>query len=126
MNHIFYLDGNTKKISWVIKTNDRIVNQERIHVDMYKDNVTDIQSKYIALHVGLFWGIGVFIIKNEESVKIKLDEKIMYEHFTSSAKIEDKLIQKRIHFIRQLEKQRKLEIEFEIIDKEENLARNAK
>lgn len=126
MHHIFYLDGNTKKISWVIKTNDRIVNQERVHVDMYKDSVTDIQSKYIALHVGLFWGIGVFIVKNEDRVKIKLDEKIMYEHFTSNAKIENELIQKRMHFIRQLEKQRKLKLEFEIIDKEENLARNAK
>ena len=124
MQHIFYSDGNTKKISWVIKTNDIIVNQDRIHVEMYKDKVTNIQSKYIALHVGLFWGIGVFIIKNEDSIKIKLDEKVMYNHFTVNSKIEDELIQKRIQFIRQLVKQRKLKIDFEIIDKSNNLASN--
>jgi len=122
LQHIFYSDGNTKKISWVIKTNDTIVNQDRIHAEMYKDKVTNIQSKYIALHVGLFWGIGVFIIKNEDSIKIKLDEKIMYNHFTINSKIEDKFIQKRIQFIRQLVKQRKLKIDFEIIDKSNNLA----
>jgi len=44
--------------------------------------VTSLQSKYIALHVGLFWGIGIFIIKNEDIVKIKLDEKIMYDHLS--------------------------------------------
>ena len=91
---------------------------------MYKDKVTNIQSKYIALHVGLFWGIGVFIIKNEDSIKIKLDEKVMYNHFTVNSKIEDELIQKRIQFIRQLVKQRKLKIDFEIIDKSNNLASN--
>ncbi len=124
LQHIFYSDGNTKKISWVIKTNDTIVNQDRIHAEMYKDKVTNIQSKYIALHVGLFWGIGVFIIKNEDSIKIKLDEKIMYNHFTVNSKIEDELIQKRIQFIRQLVKQRELKIDFEIIDKSNNLASN--
>ncbi len=124
LQHIFYSDGNTKKISWVIKTNDTIVNQDRIHAEMYKDKVTNIQSKYIALHVGLFWGIGVFIIKNEDSIKIKLDEKIMYNHFTVNSKIEDELIQKRIQFIRQLVKQRKLKVDFEIIDKSNNLASN--
>jgi hypothetical protein len=81
-----------------------------------------MQSKYIALHVGLFWGIGVFIIKNEDSVKIKLDEKIMYENFTLDKKIEDKLIIKKTKFIRQLIKQRKLQIEFEKINTNENLA----
>ncbi len=84
--------------------------------------MTEIQSKYIALHVGLFWGIGVFIIKNKDSIKIKLDEKIMYENFTLDKKIEDELIIKKIKFIRQLIKQRKLQIEFEKIDTDENLA----
>jgi len=126
LHHIFYLEGNKRKISWAIKTNDTIVNQNRIHAEMYKDKVTDIQSKYIALHVGLFWGIGVFIIKNEDSIKIKLDDETMYDHFTSNSKIKDELIQKRMQFIRQLQKQRKLKIEFESIEKDMNLARNTK
>ena len=90
---------------------------------MYKGKVTDIQSKYIALHVGLFWGIGVFIIKNEDSVKIMLDEKIMYDHLTSNSEIEDAMIVKKIHFIKQLIAQRKLEIKFELIGTDGNLAR---
>jgi len=104
---------------------DSIVKQNREHADIYKDKVTSLQSKYIALHVGLFWGIGIFIIKNEDIVKIKLDEKIMYDHFTSNSKIEDEFIEKRMQFIRQLIEQRKLKIEFEMIDSDKNLARKS-
>jgi len=121
--HAFYSDGNTKKISWVIQTNDSIVKQNRDHADIYKNKVTSLQSKYIALHVGLFWGIGIFIIKNEDVIKIKLDEKIMYDHLTSNVKIEDEFVEKRIQFIRQIIEQRKLKVEFEIIDLDKNLAR---
>ena len=99
MYHIFYSDGDTKKISWVIQTKDSIVKQNRDHADIYKNKVTSLQSKYIALHVGLFWGIGIFIIKNEDIVKIKLDEKIMYDHLTSNSKIEDELVEKRIKWL---------------------------
>lgn len=124
MNHVFYSDGNAKKISWTIETNDSRVEQNRNHVDIYKDKVTELQSKYVALHIGLFWGIGVFIIKNQDSIKIKLDDKIMFNQFTTNAKIEDEFVQKRIQFIKQLVKQRKLKIQFELIDTEENLAKN--
>ncbi len=125
MYHIFYSDGNTKKISWVIQTRDSIVKQNRDHAEIYKNKVTSLQSKYIALHVGLFWGVGVFIIKNEDIVKIKLDEKIMYDHFTSNSKIEDEFIEKRIQFIKQLIEQRKLKIEFQMLDTDKNLARKS-
>jgi formate-dependent nitrite reductase cytochrome c552 subunit len=123
--HVFYSDGNAKRISWVIQTKDSIVEQNREHADIYKDKVTSLQSKYIALHVGLFWGIGIFIIKNEDIVKIKLDEKIMYDHFTSNSKIEDEFIEKRMQFIMQLIEQRKLKMEFEMIDSDKNLARKS-
>jgi len=121
--HVFYSDGDTKKISWVIQTGDSTVEQNRDHAEIYKNKVTSLQSKYIALHVGLFWAVGVFIIKNKNSVKIKLDEKIMYDHFTSNLKIEDEFIEKRIQFINQLIEQRKLNIEFQMIDTDKNLAR---
>lgn len=99
-----------------------MVKQNREHAEVYKNKVTDIQSKYVALHVGLFWGIGVFIIKNRDSVKIMLDEKIMYEHLTRDSKIEDEFIIKKIGFIKQLIMQRELKVEFEIskIDKNSN------
>ena len=124
MHHVFYLDGNAKKISWVIQTNGSIITQNRDHAEIYKDKVTSLQSKYVALHVGIFWGIGVFIIKSKDKIKIKLDEKIMYDHFTSNSKIEDEFIEKRIQFIKQLIKQRKINIEFQIIDTNKNLAKN--
>ncbi len=63
------------------------------------------------------------IIKNRDIIKIKLDEKIMYDHLTSNSKIEDEFVEKRIQFIRQLIEQRKLKIEFEMIDSDKNLAR---
>ena len=103
--------------------NESKAEQNRIHAEMYKDNVTVIQSKYIALHVGLFWGIGVFIIKNEDSIKIMLDEKIMYDHLTSNLEIEDVMMIKKIHFIKQMIAQRKLEVKFEMISTKDNLAR---
>jgi len=123
LHHVFYLDGNAEKISWVIQTEDSKVEQNRIHAEIYKNKVTNLQSKYIALHVGLFWGIGVFIIKNEDHAKIKLDEKIMYDQFTSNSKVEDSIIVKKIHFIKQLIAQKKLEIKFELISMDDNLAR---
>ena len=123
MDHNFYLDGNAEKISWVIQTNESKAEQNRIHAEMYKNKVTNIQSKYIALHVGLFWGIGVFIIKNDDSIKIMLDEKIMYEHLTSNMKINDITVDKKIHFIKQLIAQRKLQVTYEIIDPENNVAK---
>jgi len=124
MNHVFYSDGNTQKITWIIQNDDSSFIENREHVDMYKDKVTNLQSKYVALHVGLFWGIGTFIIKNEDNIKIKLDEKIMFEQFTTDSKIMDSFIQKRLRFIRQLIDQRKLKIEFEVINKDKNIAKN--
>ncbi|PJC50367.1 MAG: hypothetical protein CO032_05160 [Nitrosopumilales archaeon CG_4_9_14_0_2_um_filter_34_16] len=82
-----------------------------------------MQSRYISLHIGLFWGIGIFLIKNGDTVKIKLDEKIMFDQITSNLEINDKLIGKRIQFIKQLVNQRKIKIQFELIDRRENLAK---
>ena len=122
MDHVFYSDGNAKKVSWLIQTNDSIIDQNREHVDIYKDKISNIQSKYVALHIGLFWGIGVFVIKNEDHLKIKLDDKIMFEQLTANLKIKDEFIQNRIKFINQLIAQRKLKIEFELILQKDNLA----
>ena len=122
MNHVFYSDGNAKKIAWIIQTNDSIVDQSREHAQIYKNKITDLQSKYVALHIGLFWGIGVFKIKNEDVVKIKLDEKIMISQLNADLQIEDGFIANRIKFIKQLTTQRKLKIEFEQIQQKNNLA----
>ncbi len=122
MDHVFYSDGNAKRVSWLIQTNDSIIDQSREHVDIYKDKISNIQSKYVALHIGLFWGIGVFVIKNDDHLKIKLDDKIMFEQLTTNLKIKDEFIQDRIKFINQLIVQRELKIEFKLILQKDNLA----
>ena len=123
MHHVFYSDGNAKRISWVIQTDDSEIEQSRDHVSIYRDKVTDLQSKYVALHVGLFWGIGVFIIKNEDTVKIKFDDKIMFNQVMLDSEIKDQFIQKRIQFIKQLITQRRLKVKFELINIDENVAK---
>lgn len=41
MKHVFYCDGNQKKIAWVIQTDGNAVEQQRDHADIYLDKVTD-------------------------------------------------------------------------------------
>ncbi len=122
MDHVFYSDGNAKRISWIIQTNDSVIEQNREHVDIYRNKISNLQSKYVALHIGLFWGIGVFKIKNKEVVKIKLDGKTMFDQLSTDLEIDDKFIANRIKFINQLTKQKKLKIQFELIKQKDNLA----
>ena len=96
--------------------------QNRKHVEGYKNKITVIQSKYVALHVALFWGIGTFNIKNEDQVKIKLDEKIIYQQLKNEITVHDEFIKNKIKFIENFIKQRKLKVEFEIIGSENNKA----
>ena len=123
MEHILYLDGNFSNISWIIQTNETIVSQSRKHTENHKNKTTKIQSKYVALHVALFWGIGTFIIKNEDTVKIELDEKIMYEQLKLETVTKDEFITNKIKFIQSLIKQRKLKVEFKKIEFKNNIAK---
>jgi hypothetical protein len=122
MEHVLFFDGDTKRISWAIQTDKSIVKQKRQHVEIYLNKVTNIQSKYIGLHIGLFWGVGMFIIKNQDTVKIAVDEKPIFEHLSLNKKNNDEFIDRRIFFIRQFIKQRKLKIQYELISPEKNLA----
>ena len=123
MQHVFYADGNSTKISWLIDTNGKLSSQQREHAQLYYDKVSDIQSKFIALHVGLFWGIGTFIIKNKDSIEIILDQKEMFDHLSSDKTIDDEFIKKRTGFINQLINQRQLEIKYTLETTENNLAK---
>ena len=123
MEHILYLDGNFSNISWIIQTNETIVSQSRKHTENHKNRITKIESKYVALHVALFWGIGTFIIKNEDTVKIELDEKIMYEQLKLETVTEDEFITNKIKFIQSFIKQRKLKVEFKKIESKNNIAK---
>ena len=123
LEHIFYSYGNLEKIAWTIKTNDVEKVQNRDHIMMYKNKISEIQSKYVALHVGLFWAIGVFLIKNEDNVTIKIDDETMFRNLKSKLETNDDFIKNRIHFVKQLILQRKLKVKFELIEPKENLSR---
>jgi len=122
LEHVLFFDGNTKRISWVIQTNNSVIEQKREHVDIYLDKITNQQSKYIGLHVGLFWGIGMFIIKNQDIVKVAIDDNSIFEHLSTNQKSHDEFIEKRTYFIRQLIEQRKLKVHYELISADKNLA----
>jgi hypothetical protein len=124
LEHVLFSDGNAKRISWTIQTDESKVDQKREHADLYVDRVTDEQSKYIALHVGIFWCIGTFRIKNGDTVNVMLDLKSMYEHLANKSKINDDFIEARTDFINQLIAQRKLDIHYHLINSKENLATN--
>ena len=122
MKHFLYLDGDLKRISWIIQTDGIEFKQTREHVEEYRDKITKTQSKYVALHIALFWGIGTFKNKNYDDVKIILDEKTMYDQLKSGNNVNDEFIKNKIKFIQMFIKQRKLKIEFSIIDSKENIS----
>ena len=117
-----FSDGNQKRISWVIQSNDSTEEEKREHVDEYLDKVTDEQSKYIALHVGIFWGIGRFIIQNEDTINVMLNSKSMYKHLTEDGKSSDEFIEKRTWFLKDLISKRKLDIKYHLIVSQDDLA----
>lgn len=123
MQHVFFCRWKFNQNLWLIDTNGKISSQQREHAQLYYDKVSDIQSKFIALHVGLFWGIRTFIIRNKDSVKIILDDKEMFDHLSSNKIINDEFIKTRTGFINQLINQRELEIKYILETTEKNLAK---
>ena len=52
-----------------------------------KLNITNYEeSKFVALHVGIYWGLGVYIIKDNDQVNVMCDSKMVYETFTKGKK----------------------------------------
>lgn len=125
MDHVYFSDGNQKRISWVIQNEETNVVQHRDHAENYLDRVSVEQSKYIALHVGIFWSIGRFIIKNGDTVKIMLDSKSIFDHLSNNTISTDSFLETRTRFIKQLMEQRKLVIKYELIKPEQNIATKA-
>lgn len=122
MIHSIFCDGNAKRICWTIQTDDTMVDQFRDHADIYLNKVTDLQSKYIALHVGIFWGIGVFIIKNGDTIKIQLDSDEMFKHLSSDEKSQDPLIEGKKRFINMLAEQRALVYQYSKMSSRDNIS----
>jgi hypothetical protein len=122
LEHTFFSDGNSKRISWIIQSDDTTDEQDRDHVDLYLDKVTNEQSKYIALHAGIFWCIGRFIIENEDTVNVMLGSKSMYKHLTEDNENSDEFIEKRTWYYKKLIEQRKLKIKYHLIESIDDLA----
>ena len=127
MKHELFFDGNLKEYSWSIKTGEEVVNQIREHPPAYlsggkleiKDNE---ESRFVALHVGIYWGLGVFIIKDFDKIHVMCDSKEMYEILMQQYKTENQIIDDKIHFINQLVGHRNLKLEYHLINTTKNIA----
>ena len=127
MEHDLFFNGTVKKYSWSIRTGSEIVNQIRPHPPAYLsggklDIKNDIESKFIALHIGIYWGLGVFIIKDNDTVNVMCDSSEMYEILFNNNTTDNQIINDKLHFINQLVNHRNLKIKFKLIEQKNNLA----
>lgn len=127
MEHELFFDGNLKEYSWSIKTGKEIIDQIREHPAAYlSGGKLDIknkeESRFIALHVGIYWGLGVFIIKDFDKIHVMCDSKEMYEILIKQYKTLNQIIDDKIHFINQLVGHRNLKLEYRLIEPAKNIA----
>ena len=127
MEHELFFDGTIKKYAWAIKNESKTVHQKREHPPAYLsggklDVKNNEESKFISLHVGIYWGLGVFIIKDNDTINVMCDSKNMYEILTNNKKTDSQIINDKIYFINQLTNHRNLKINYQIIESKKNLA----
>jgi len=127
LEHELFFDGNLKDYSWSIKTGKEVVSQIREHPPAYlSGGKLEIQNKeesrFVALHVGIYWGLGVFIIKDFDKIHVMCDSKEMYEILIQQYKTENQIIDDKIHFINQLVGHRNLKLEYRLINPTNNIA----
>ena len=127
MEQELFFDGNLKEYSWSIKTGKEIKNQIREHPAAYlSGGKLDIknkeESRFVALHVGIYWGLGVFIIKDFDKMHVMCDSKEMYEILIQQHKTLNQIIDDKIHFISQLVGHRNLKLEYRLIELTKNIA----
>lgn len=116
-----YSDGDPRTIAWGICTPDKTLLQWRAHAGIYRDSISAMQSRFVALHVGLFWGIGVFAIRNGGAVRFMIDDDTMRAHL-ESRHTGDGFIDGRMHSIDLLINQRGLDVSVYGIEPSQNLA----
>ena len=127
MEHKLFLDGTKDKISWIVQTGNQIKKEFRVHPPAYNsgyklDVKNEEQSKFIAFHAGIYWSVGVYTIKDGDIVNVMCDSKKMYDILSSDHKIFDQIINDKINFINLFIKQRKLVVNYHLIDSDKNLA----
>jgi len=127
MEHELFFDGNLKEYSWSIKTGKEIINQIREHPAAYlSGGKLDIknkeESRFVALHVGINWGLGVFIIIDFDKIHVMCDSKEMYEILIQQCKTENQINDDKINFINQLVGHRNLKLEYRLKNPTNNIA----
>ena len=116
-----YSDGDPRTIAWSIHAPDKTLSQWRAQAGIYRDAISVMQSRFVALHVGLFWGIGVFAIRDGGTVRFMIDDDIMLEHLKSHH-TGDGFIDSRMRSIDLLINQRNLSVSVYGIEPSQNLA----
>ena len=127
MEHDIFFDGNVKEYSWSIKTNDKVADQIREHPPAFRsggklDIKNNEESRFVALHVGIYWGLGVNIIKDNDIINVMCDSKIMFGIMTRGEKSDNEIINDKVYFINQLTNLRKLKLNYQLIESEKNIA----
>jgi hypothetical protein len=127
MEHDIFFDGNVKEYSWSIKTGDKIADQIREHPPAFRSggklNIkNDEESRFVALHIGIYWGLGVNIIKDNDELNIMCDSDIMFGIMTKDEKSDNQIINDKVYFINQLTNLRRLKINYQLIESEKNIA----
>jgi hypothetical protein len=127
MEHELFFDGNLKEYSWSIKTGKKIINQIREHPPAYLSGgkleiKNKEESRFVALHVGIYWGLGVFIIKDFDKIDVMCDSKEMYKILIKRHKTLNQIIDDKIYFINQLIGHRNLKLEYHLIEPTKNIS----
>ena len=127
MEHDIFFDGNVKEYSWSIKTGDKIADQIREHPPAFRSggklNIkNDEESRFVALHIGIYWGLGVNIIKDNDELNVMCDSDIMFGIMTRDEKSDNQIINDKVYFINQLTNLRRLKINYQLIESEKNIA----
>ena len=127
MEHELFFDGNLKEYSWSIKTGKEVASQIREHPPAYLSGgkleiKNNEESRFVALHVGIYWGLGVFTIKDFDKVHVMCDSKEMYEILTQQHKTTNQIIDDKIHFVNQLVGHRNLKLKYHLMDPTKNIA----
>jgi len=127
LEHELFFDGNLREYSWSIKTGKEVANQIREHPAAYLSGgkleiKNNEESRFVALHVGIYWGLGVFIIKDFDKIHVMCNSKEMYEILIQQYKTENQIIDDKIHFINQLVGHRNLKLEYRLINPTKNIA----
>lgn len=111
LKHTLHFDGNADGIAWCLE-GDPGSHQSRRHARVYRNRLSTRQSRYVALHVGIFWCIGTFRIRNGDAVRVMITDTGMLEDLKHSIQSDNQFIRYRTMHINLLTEQRDLTVSY--------------